>query len=48
MTIDKKFYQLGDIAVAFVTVDGVTETVFIPEGMQEKLNDEKLAGISAG
>ena len=46
MTIDKKFYQLGDIAVAFVTVDGVTETVFIPEGMQEKLNDEKLAGIS--
>ena len=46
MTIDKKFYNLGDIAVCFITVDGVTETVFIPADMTDRLNDEKLAGIS--
>lgn len=46
MTIDKKFYNLGDIAVCFITVDGVTETVFVPADMTDRLNDEKLAGIS--
>ena len=46
MTIDKKFYNLGDIAVCFITVDGVTETVFVPADRTDRLNDEKLAGIS--
>ena len=46
MTIDKKFYSLGDIAVCFITVNGVTETVFVPADMTDRLNDEKLAGIS--
>lgn len=46
MTIDKKFYNLGDIAVCFITVNGVTETVFVPADMTDRLNDEKLAGIS--
>lgn len=46
MTIDKKFYNLGDIAVCFITVDGVTETVFVPADITDRLNDEKLAGIS--
>lgn len=46
MTIDKKFYNLGDIAVCFITVDGVTETVFVPADMTDRLNDEKLAGLS--
>lgn len=46
MIIDKKFYNLGDIAVCFITVDGVTETVFVPADMTDRLNDEKLAGIS--
>ena len=46
MTIDKKFYNLGDIAVCFITVDGVTETVFVPADMTDRLNDENLAGIS--
>lgn len=46
MTIDKKFYNLGDIAVCFITVDGITETVFVPADMTDRLNDEKLAGIS--
>lgn len=46
MTIDKKFFNLGDIAVCFITVDGVTETVFVPADMTDRLNDEKLAGIS--
>ena len=46
MTIDKKFYNLGDIAVCFITVEGVTETVFVPADMTDRLNDEKLAGIS--
>ena len=46
MTIDKKFYNLGDIAVCFITVDGLTETVFVPADMTDRLNDEKLAGIS--
>lgn len=46
MTIDKKFYNLGDIAVCFITVDGVTETVFVPADMTDRLNDKKLAGIS--
>ena len=32
--------------MCFITVDGVTETVFVPADMTDRLNDEKLAGIS--
>ena len=46
MEIEKTFYELGDSVLVFVTFSGTTETVFVPKGFENRLNDEKLCGLS--
>lgn len=42
----KKIYRFGDMSGVFVTIDGVTEFVLVPYGYENRLNEEKLQGVS--
>lgn len=44
--IQKEIYHFGAISGIFVTIDGSTEFVVVPEGFEALLNDDKLSGIS--
>ncbi len=46
MEITKKYYGFGDMVGVYATVNGATQFLLVPKGTEEKLNDEKIMGIS--
>ena len=42
----KKSYRFGDIIGVYATVNGVTEFIIVPAGYEDKLDDDKLTGVS--
>ena len=45
MEMTKKTFIMNDIALVYVTVDGVSQLVIVPKGQEDKLNDQKLSSI---
>ena len=46
LNITKKQFAFGDMVAVFATIEGATQLILVPNGCEDTLNDEKIAGVS--